>query len=252
LAQFTENGCIHVDHRELASIQLADRVQFPVVISSGTHSEPTVQFTTPERSGGYWSSPKSFPDLVEVPTGTVHGQVSVFIDDSDKWKESLRIVLDDYALLLVSVDDVSGASNSALGTIRLVAPIHQTDVSISSEKRNILKVLVRSTESLPLMERIGATSENVIGSPEGALRAGVSSPVSAGVRNGINLLQARQQNVLWRLSIWFENEADCEAASQHIELRRIQVRHEKLNKLKIILESWSDISCFNPESKIFV
>lgn len=177
-------------------------------------------------------------------SGVVQGQVSVFVDNSEKWKENMRILLDDYALLLISIDDSTGVS----GTVRLVAPIHQTDVSISTEKRNILKVLVRSTETIPLMERIGTTSENVIGSPDGP-RAG-SSPSTTTMRNGINLLQPRQQNVLWRLSIWFENESDCECVSQHIELRRLQVRHEKLNKLKSLLESWSDLSNFYPEDNI--
>jgi hypothetical protein len=245
LIRFTENGCIDDEYREMNTVSLVERLMFAIVISSGSPVEPTVHLKTPERSGGYWTSPISTSIESSTSSGVVQGQVSVFVDNSEKWKENMRIVLDDYALLLISIDDSTGAS----GTVRLVAPIHQTDVSISTEKRNILKVLVRSTETLPLMERIGTTSENVIGSPDGAVRAG-SSPHAATTRNGINLLQPRQQNMLWRLSIWFENELDCESVSQHIELRRLQVRHEKLNKLKSLLESWSDLSNFNPEDNV--
>ena len=56
--------------------------------------------------------------------------------------------------------------------------------------------------------------------------------------------------MLWRVSIWFETDKDCEVASQHIELRRIQVRHEKLRRLRTLLECWSDVSILNPDDDI--
>ena len=46
--------------------------------------------------------------------------------------------------------------------------------------------------------------------------------------------------------MWFDNDDDCEMTSQHIELRRIQVRHEKLDKLKGVLEYWSDVKNISP------
>jgi len=101
-----------------------------------------------------------------------------------------------------------------------------------------------------MMERIGATSENVLGSPGAASSRSSFTQTQQQVHRGVNLLQPRQQNVLWRTSIWFENESDCEAASQHIELRRIQVRHEKLRVLKTLLECWSDASIFNPDDEM--
>ena len=127
-------------------------------------------------------------------------------------------------------------------------------MSISTERRNILKVLVRSSDPLPLMERIGSTSDGTVGSPEGAIprttSGGSFSTVSTGARKGITLLQPRVQNALWRMSMWFESDSDCEVASQHVELRRIQVRHEKLRTLKALLEAWGDGAVLNPDDEI--
>ena len=221
---------------------LLGRSTIPIVISSTIPSEPRSQFATPEKSyagssSGFWNSPAAV-----VPPGVIVGHASIIVDSDETWKENLHIVLDDYALLLVSCEP----EKSGVGIVRLVAPIHQTDVSISTEKRNILKVLVRSTETVPLMEKIGATSENVLGSPDMISRKSFAQ-VSNAAAKWINLLHPRQQNVLWRLSIWFENDSDCEAVSQHIELRRIQVRHEKLKSLKALLDGWSDSGSFNPD-----
>jgi hypothetical protein len=75
------------------------------------------------------------------------------------------------------------------------------------------------------MERVGSASDNLMGSPE-MTRNSSSAPPQG--NRGIGLLQPRLPNALWRISLWFDNETDCETVSQHIELRRIQVRHEKI------------------------
>ena len=244
ISQLSEFGCLDPDYSDFKEINLSEKVAYPVVLSSTSSSESKVLNTTPERRR--WNAEATAAALATptspavVPVGHIQGHVSVVRKETDdKWQENLHLVLNDYAFLIVSRDP----TDNDKGTIRMVCPIHQTDVSISSERRNILKVLVRCSDQLPLMERIGVTNDNpeTMGTGMYGKNHGSSfSMTSQGVQRGICLLQARQPNVLWRASMWFDNDKDCETTSQHVELRRIQVRHEKLVKLKGVLEFWSN------------
>ena len=246
ICKLSEFGCLDPQYSEFKQISLSDKVSFPVVMSSSASSSGERKtISTPERpakriadtTAAMLATPTS-PAI--VPVGHIQGQVSVIMEDADdKWLENLHVVFNDYAFIVVSRDP----KDISTGTIRLICPIHQTDVSISTERRNILKVLVRCSDQLPLMERIGVTNDNPETMGTGVYgRKGTSSfsMNSQGAQRGISLLQQRQPNVLWRASMWFDNEKDCEVTSQHIELRRIQVRQEKLMKLQEVLEFWSD------------
>ena len=68
---------------------------------------------------------------------------------------------------------------------------------------------------------------------------GLSSP-SPGTSRGTSLLQPRVNSSLWQMSLAFESDETCDLVSQHIELRRIQIRHERLCLFKSILEVWAD------------
>ena len=242
--KLSEYGYVNEVYREFSTILLTDRIIFPIVISNLASSSKNTQTQKPvNNDSSFWGSTFSSPTTTSsvTPVGVIKGQVSFVLDDEDdKWRENMYIVIDEYALLLVS----SESFQNSCGIIRLVAPIHQTDVSISPEKKNILKILVRSTETLPLMERVGSASDNLMGSPE-MTRNSTSAPPQG--NRGIGLLQPRLPNALWRISLWFDNETDCETVSQHIELRRIQVRHEKIGIVKSMLESWADVSNLNPD-----
>ena len=110
------------------------------------------------------AGPLGSPGVLPAPIwgkDVIQGEVSVILDNDTQWMEHLHLVLDEFAFLIVSKDP----GQTGCGTIRLVAPIHQTDVSISSEKKNILKVLIRSADTVPLTERIGS-SDGPLGTPD--------------------------------------------------------------------------------------
>jgi len=100
---------------------LADRVLYPVVISSSGPQDPTPQFMTPEKpASSFWhtSHPPSGGGV--IPVGVIQGHATVIVDAEDKWQENLHVLLDDYAFLVVSAEP-----EHSCGVIRLVAPIHQ-------------------------------------------------------------------------------------------------------------------------------
>lgn len=167
-------------------------------------------------------------------------------------------ILNNTRLILATVNDDEGLT----ATVRIVAPIIHTDVSIdSSDKRN-LRILVRSSEPVPLMSRVGgdvpeagayAEAPSPVRSREtdtkaevmteetmtlitatNSLFTGVSNLPTGGnavvsrqqvLKSSPCALKTRQQSTLWQLTLRCDNEEDCTEASRHIEIRRyVEVR----------------------------
>lgn len=169
----------------------------------------------------------------------------------------ILFILNNSRLMLatLNVDD-----DGQTGVVRVLAPIIQTDVSIDSTDKRSLRLLVRSTDPVSCMCRVGDTIDvdgmNGLISPmtnkaytpggnaggtgggtgtrgmtlitaTGSLNGGHSHAMHTGAHSRQNVskmspcaLQARQQSTLWQMTLLFESEVDCADAARHIEVRR--------------------------------
>ena len=93
------------------------------------------------------------------------------------------------------------------------------DVATDSEDERNIKLLLRSTQTLPTMDRVAL--------PDSSGNTGSYSPMSSHGDSGprlASILPNRCPGVLYQMVIGFESKKHCDAAVKHIETCRYVLR----------------------------
>lgn len=93
-----------------------------------------------------------------------------------------------------------------------------TDVTVDSDNRNKLLLLVRSWDTMSFMTKVGADAESALESPQTPVSN--RRPVNPAPVNSPAVLQGRPHSTLWQMSLEFESGEDCSSAASHIITRR--------------------------------
>ena len=92
------------------------------------------------------------------------------------------------------------------------------DATLSPTDKKVLKIIVKSWENLPNLEKISGEVET---ERSGKWNGGNASNYNAyNNHSGNALLAAKKESSLWQVTIGFEAEQACSLALTHIEKRR--------------------------------
>jgi hypothetical protein len=98
-----------------------------------------------------------------------------------------------------------------------------TDATIDKENKTKLRVLVRSWDNVPNMNRVGSDLEDN----------------GNGGNKDTALLLPRVQSSLWEMHLGFELDKACYLGASHIDAKRSQIRQEKIKHLSALFSAWS-------------
>ena len=110
--------------------------------------------------------------------------------------------------------------------ILVAAPLMYTDVAIDKENKTKLRVLVRSWDNVPNMNRVGSDLEE--------------SGANFTANKDSALLLPRVQSSLWEMNLGFELDKACYLGATHIDSKRSQIRQDKVKHLSALFSAWSN------------